>query len=101
MAIVNGNGNANLWLDNSTPYTHTMVTFANQRLFSVGAGGTLQTQMYITSSGNLQFGGPWSDGFAWGASAGTWYHVIYRADTAGTTQNVGHVLDGSTINNKN
>jgi len=145
MAIVNGNGNANLWLDNSTPYTprpfsnlysvkfngvdqrlqntikapllgtlgtgnwsvsfwikvDTMVTFANQRLFSFGAGGTLQTQMYITSSGNLQFGGPWSDGFAWGASAGTWYHVIYRADTAGTTQNVGYVLDGSTINNKN
>jgi hypothetical protein len=145
MAIVNGNGNANLWLDNTTPYTpppfsnlysvkfngvdqrlqnttaspllgslgtgnwsvsfwvkvDTMITFANQRLWAFGSGGTLQTQMYINSSGNLQFGGPWSDGFSWGASAGTWYHVVYRANTGSASANVGYVLDGSTINSKN
>jgi hypothetical protein len=144
MAIVNGNGNANLWLDKSgggTPPAYsnlysihfdginqylagsgvpllgalgtgnwslsfwikadTIATGSNQRIFSFGAGGTLQTQLYITSAGNLQFGGPWSDGFAWGASSATWYHVIYRVDRSTTTLNVGYVLDGSTMNKKN
>ncbi|MCP4162811.1 MAG: LamG domain-containing protein [Deltaproteobacteria bacterium] len=147
MAIVNGNGNANLWLDNSAPYTPppfsnlysvkfngidqrlqnltkapllgalgtgnwsvsfwvkvqnmTTTPATNQRLWAFGAGGTLQTQMYITTTGNLQFGGPWSDGFGWGAVAGTWYHVIYRADTSAVSLNVGYVLNGSTINSKN
>jgi hypothetical protein len=91
-----GNWSVSFWIkvDNMTAGT-------NQRLFSFGAGGTLQTQMYITTAGSLQIGGAWSDGYGWGAVAGTWYHVIYRVDTSITTLNVGYVLDGSTFNNTN
>lgn len=73
----------------------------NQRLFSFGAGGTLQTQMYIVSNGNLQFAGPWSDGYNFGGLSNTWYHIIYRVKTSSSNLNVGYVLNGTNTNKKN
>lgn len=91
-----GNWSVSFWIK-----PDIISTGGNQRIWSFGSGGTLQTQMYLTGSGNLQFGGPWSDGFTWGASSGNWYHVVYRANTGLTTANVGYVVDGTTINSKN
>lgn len=79
----------------------TIAKGSNQRLFAFGAEGTTQTQMYITSAGSLQFQGPWSDGYNFWGVNNTWYHVVYRADTAGTIANVGYVVDGTNYNNKN
>lgn len=91
-----GNWSISFWIK-----VDTISVGSNQRLWSSGAGGSVQTQMYLTGAGNLQFGGPWSDGFAWGVSSGTWYHLVYRVNTASTVLNVGYVLDGSTYNNTN
>lgn len=78
----------------------TMSTGSNQRLWASGVGSTLQTQMYITTGGNLQFAGPWSDGYSWGKTSGTWNHVVYRVRRDITSQNVGYVINGTEINNK-
>jgi hypothetical protein len=80
------------------------LTSGNQRLWAFGAGGTLQTQMFITTTGNIQFGGPWSDGFSSpdnGLVAGQWAHIVYRVNRASSTLNVGYVTNGVNINNKN
>jgi|TARA_R110000824_G_scaffold31328_4_gene102064 hypothetical protein len=82
-------------------YVDTVISGTNQRVFSFGAGGTLQTQMYINAAnGNLQFNGPFNDSFAWGASGSTWYHMVFRVNRASATLNVGFVQDGTIINNK-
>lgn len=88
-----GNWSVSFWIK-----VVTVSGAGNQRIFSFGAGGSLQTQIYLSNTGSLQFAGPWSDGFNWGPSAATWYHVIYRVDTSITTLNVGYVVDGSTFN---
>jgi len=95
-ALGTGNWSVSFWIK-----CDAISTGSNQRIWSSGAGGVLQTQMYLTGSGNLQFGGPWSDGFGWGVSSGTWHHLVYRVNTGSTTLNVGYVLDGSTYNNTN
>tara|TARA_R110000744_G_C19317064_1_gene557265 strand:+ start:479 stop:1231 length:753 start_codon:yes stop_codon:yes gene_type:complete len=76
-------------------------TGGNQRILSLGTGGTLHTQIYITTTGTLQVSGPWSDGYNFSALSNTWYHVIYRVNTASASQNVGYVINGTDINNKN
>tara|TARA_R110000744_G_scaffold76677_1_gene151837 strand:+ start:886 stop:1647 length:762 start_codon:yes stop_codon:yes gene_type:complete len=82
-------------------YVDTVISGSNQRVFAFGAGGTVQTQLYINSAnGNLQFNSSFNDNFAWGASDDTWYHLVYRVNRASVTDNVGFVQDGTIINNK-
>ena len=96
-----GTGGTGDWSVSFWVKADTMSGIGNQRMWSFGAGGSQQTQLYINNSGNLQFAGPWSDGFTWGVAAGTWAHVIYRVNRASASLNVGYVLNGSTFNNKN
>ena len=96
-----GTGGTGDWSVSFWVKADTMSGVGNQRLWAFGAGGTQQTQLYINNSGNLQFAGPWSDGYSWGISAGTWAHVIYRVNRASASLNVGYVVNGSSFNNKN
>jgi len=75
-------------------------TGSNQRLFAFGTGGTVQTQLFITGGGALNFGGPWSDAYNFSGADNTWYNIIYRVNRASATNNVGYVLNGTTFNNK-
>ena len=77
---------------------------ANQRMISIGQSGTgSQFLLYINTSDKLALAGPYTDtNAALGViSAGTWYHVIYRVDKSISTNNVGWVVNGTIIDDKN
>jgi len=72
---------------------------AHQRLWSFGAGGTVQTQMYINSAGtHFQFAGPWTDSYNYPLVDDTWYHVVYAVGRAGATASVSYYIDGANPN---
>jgi len=76
-----------------------MAVGVNQRLWSFGAGGTVQTQMYLPSGGtNIQFSGPWSDGYLYTFLDNTWYHVVYAVRRSGGTSFVSYYIDGANPN---
>lgn len=80
------------------------LTGANQRMLAFAQGGTgSQFFLGINTSNKLALTGPYTDtnsGFGV-LSAGTWYNVIYRIDRSISTANVGWVVDGTNIDNKN
>ena len=90
-----GNWSVSLWVN-----LNALTGASNQRIFSFGVYGNIQTALQCNDSGVLFLSGPWTDQMSWGGTSGEWRHIVYRVDRTSTTDNVGFVVDGIIYDNK-